>query len=185
MERLERLLPYCVALAAIGALVVSGRPAGGPPVRAAEPEENDRLDVLRRAVAFAQDSAIRATEKAVEVERGPLTLDELQRAISFALQTSIAERERGTRLDKSSTMGDREQARDAFTRAAEWQKLEQILRAMYGSKVTQLKEEFERCKVTGKEYRARAQLWQSPEQELRTVFAAEIDTAKKAAGVGK
>lgn len=185
MEKVERLMPYCIALVALGVLMVSERRGGPQELRAVEPEENTRLDAIRRALAFAQDSAVHASERAMEIERGPLSLGELQSALSFALQVQISERERATRLDKSSGPGDREQARDAFARIADWQKIEQTLRAMYVTKVALLKEEFERCKVTGKEYRGRAQLSQTAEQDLRTLFAAEIYAAKKAIGAEK
>ena len=188
MSRLERCLLYGVSVLVLAGLFVSGLRgmSGGlsgrgprPVVHAADIDENAPLDILRRAVSFAQDTCVRERERAADLEKSSMSLSDLRDDISYALRTFISERDRWRKFEKSSVPGERQLAKDALQRSRDWQKLEQQLRALYVGEVGRMTKEAAGRKTRAKDAHQRLQDWHRTEQTLKKVFAAEIERMKK------
>ncbi len=191
MSRFERCLLYGVSVLVLAGLFVSGLRgmSGGlsdrgprPVVHAADIDENAPLDILRRAVSFAQDTCVRERARAVDLEESSMSLSALRGEISSAHRTFISERDRWKRLEKSSVPGDRTLAKDALQRSHAWQSAEQLLKALYMAEVGRMTKEAEGRKARAKDARQRSEDWHRTEQTLKGIFTAEIERMKKQSG---
>ena len=186
MSRFERCLLYGMPVLVVAAVLASGlggREAVRPVVYAADVHDNAPLDVLRRGIAFAQQTCIAERERAAGLERTSLPLGSMQGTISYSHNIFISERARGMKLERSSAPGDRTLAKDAFLRAQDWHKVELRLRALYLTEVQRMTRETEDRRTRAKDAHQRSQDWHRTEQALKGIFTAEVQRMKGAVGV--
>ena len=191
MSRFERCLLYGVSVLVLAGLLVSGLRgmSGGlsdrgprPVVHAADVDENAPLDILRRAVSFAQDTCVKEGERAVALEKGSMSLSALRVEASYAHNIFISERARWKKLEKSSVPGDRTLAKDALLRSKASQNAEKQLRVLYNTEILRIAKEAKGRRARAKDALQRSEDWHGTEQTLKGVFAAEIERMKKESG---
>jgi len=183
MSRFERVMLYVVSAVVFGGVVASqvGLPRRSTPdgiVHAADIDDNHPLDVIRRGVHFARDARIAAEERALRLQRAPLRMGELQGVIGFCRKTYLDEFSRAQKLERSSAPGDRTRAKAAYTRAGEFDKLEQMLRRLYGTEAQRLIKEYESNVKDVRVVSERAGSWKSIEEALRYAYMAQASKLK-------
>jgi hypothetical protein len=82
MDRFERCLLYGMSVLVVSGLVASGLAgsrgqSAGAVVHAADVHDNAKLDVLRRAVSFAQETCIKEGTRSVDLQKSPISGERL------------------------------------------------------------------------------------------------------------
>ncbi len=183
MLKLDRVLVVSFAVA-VAALVFSGagpwRGEGASVVNAADCHDNATLDIVRRGLQFAEDTARSERDRAAKLTGNSLSLGSLRGEIDHAFALFKGENTRYRQLVKSSIQGDKQLAQDALKRSMDWLKVEVTLRRMYVAEVEhrmkQALEDRERAKAA----RKRSDGWRSIEDEMEGMFQDEVKRLKAA-----